>query len=462
MRVTRRLTNGLLVLALGLSPLLMPLPAHAQTFQFTFFWTARELTFTDETVTVTVTNNITNKIGGKGEVIDTYRITLGDQRIEVTEKHEARDYTFVITGTQTMRLEGIDRGFWAGNYGPIMTVTSAPLQAVTEPPAEPTESPVIEPEVVIPPPPTVTETKEIAESVIDAYSAFWIQYGLNEDDYSQDHRVITYKWIKSQYDALIAERKIGKSLTSALAMRSQVRVIEAAYLAGDLQKNPAPRPAPSPTPEPSPEPSPEPTPEPSPEPQPEPTPVPEPQTSSPAPIVPTPLPSLPEAPKPVEPSPQPPIIEPAPKPVPPVVSSSPEPTASPEPVLPTPEPTPLPGPSTESPQPVTPPTRLPLPTPSPVLTETPLAPPVIIAPDQTTESEEIAQSSSTSSEVIEVPEETEPETVSGAVQAISAVISAFATAGLDMTPEEREKAQGVVIPSVIAAQVATLAMRRIK
>lgn len=441
--MARRLTNSLLAVGLGFSPLAFALPAHADTFQFTYYWTSREFTFTDQSVTVTVTNNITNKIGGNGEVIDTYRITLGNQVIEVTEKHDARDYTFNITGTQTLRLEGIDRGFWAGYYGPIMTVTATQSQPVIEPPsASPeisespvvTESPVIEP--TLPPPPTATETKEIAETVIDSYAAFWAKYGLDEADYSRDPRVVTYKWIRSQYDALIAERKISKSLTTALAMRSQVTLIESAYLAGDLKKNPAPKP--EPTPEPTP------TPEPSPEPEPKPTPV-------------------------VTPSPEPTPIQPTP-----TQSSSPEPTATPEPVLPTPtpEPTPSPEPSTESPSPVTPPTQLPIPQPKPELPAVSLTPPSEPSQPQPTESEQVETPISTSSPVIEVPEETQSDSVSAAAQVIGAVgeaigqvVEVFATAGLDMTPEQREEAQDIVVASIIVSQVASaasVAVRKIK
>ena len=45
-------------------------------------------------------------------------------------------------------------------------------------------------------------------------------------------------------------------------------------------------------------------------------------------------------------------------------------------------------------------------------------------------------------------------------EALSAVINAFQSAGLDMTEEERERAQSVVIPSVMVALVATTSMIR--
>jgi hypothetical protein len=395
---------------------------QSETFQFTFFWTAREFTFTDTRVVVTVTNNITNKIGGNGEVIDTYRITLGDQRIEVTEKHDARDYIFDIVGTQTIRLEGIDRGFWAGDWGPIMTVTQEVVVA-PEPSPEPTPEPtpeevtpsvseaVTEPPIeVAPPQPSAAEVKEIAEDVLAEYDAFWARHGISEADYSQARQVITFNWAKAQYLQLISEGKRTKATIAALSMQSQIKVIERDYLAGRLMPNPAVLP--------------------------EPAPAPEVQTSSPEPIVPEPLPTPPVETNPEEtsqPTPTPSVPEPQP-------SVEPRPTLPIAPERPT---------TTQSPAPL-----------APVVTESPQV-------SQSESSEVTSESSSVSEEIVEVPEASESDSVSEAVptspqEAIGAVISLFATAGLDMTPEQREAAQGVVVPSVIAAQVATLAMRRIK
>ena len=136
--------RALAALALAFAPLFFSSPAQAQplvngnTIQFTYYWGSYERTFTDTNVVIVVTNNITNKIGGNGEVIDTYRITVGDQVIERTEKHDALTYSFQIIGTQTIRLEGIDRGFWGGYYGPIMEILEA------EPISTPSESPQVE------------------------------------------------------------------------------------------------------------------------------------------------------------------------------------------------------------------------------------------------------------------------------------------------------------------------------
>ena len=247
-----------------------------------------------------------------------------------------------------------------------------------------------------------SEVREIAEDVLADYDAFWSRHGINEADYSQARQVITFNWAKGQYLQLIAEGKRTKATVAAMSMKSQLAVIERDYLAGRLMSNPAPKP--------------------------EPTPVPEPQTSSPAPITPEPSPTQSEETTPeVTSSPIPPVVE----------------------ILPSPAPPSLPKPEQ------TPPTIKPEPS---------LSEPV----SQSESSEVISASPSISEEVVEIPEASQSDSVSATVSAtgieetIGAVISIFATAGLDMTPEQREKAQGVIVPSVIAAQIATLAMRRIK
>ena len=91
--------RGLIALLLAFG-WLFSTPAHAtplvtgDRIQFSYTWGSVTRTFTDSLVTVTVTNDITNKIGYGGEVIDTYRITFGDQVIEVTETPGPRDYNF--------------------------------------------------------------------------------------------------------------------------------------------------------------------------------------------------------------------------------------------------------------------------------------------------------------------------------------------------------------------------------
>jgi hypothetical protein len=176
----------------------------------------------------------------------------------------------------------------------------------------------------------------------------------------------------------------------------------------------------------------------------------------------------------VEPQPEPVIIQPEPEPV----TETPEP----DPIVEAPtESDPVETPSSESPQleptpetasPQVPTASQPLP-PQTIAPEKPeqpstnLPPVVSILPetpsqDKPSESEEIETPPSVTEETAQEPEATISPAVSNPVEAVAAVISVFANAGLDMTPEQREKAQGVVVPSVIAAQVATLAMRRIK
>ena len=129
-----RLVGAILLATWPLStPAFADVRQDGNLIQFSYQWGRVEQTFTDATVTVTVTNNITNKIGWNGEVIDTYRITLGDQVIQVAEKHDARVYTFEITGTQTLILEGIDNGYWGGFYGPIMQIDSVALTPIVLP-----------------------------------------------------------------------------------------------------------------------------------------------------------------------------------------------------------------------------------------------------------------------------------------------------------------------------------------
>jgi hypothetical protein len=130
-----------------------------------------------------------------------------------------------------------------------------------------------------------------------------------------------------------------------------------------------------------------------------------------------------------EPEPVTPVapIEPTPEPV------TPEPTPEPSP-----EPTPQPEPSPQEPvmpvKPITPPGVI---TPSPEPVEPPTSP--------------------TEPEISpEVPVQEEM----NIVEVLGAVVNAFATAGLDMTPEERKQAQSVVIPSVMVALVATSSMIR--
>ena len=157
---------------------------------------------------------------------------------------------------------------------------------------------------------------------------------------------------------------------------------------------------PSPTPSPTDLPSLEPTPTPTQEPQPEPIPT-----------------SIEPIPVPVEPTMLP--IEPTPIPTP-----EPEPTQQPTPEIATPEPTAEPSPTPIEPSPV----------PSPIPS---------LNPEAVT---------------LEVP--TQLLAIPG-FEALAASVEAIMNIGSDMTPNQREESQSVVIGAVLVGQIAT-SIRRIK
>jgi hypothetical protein len=172
------------------------------------------------------------------------------------------------------------------------------------------------------------------------------------------------------------------------------------------------------------------------------------------PVIPTPEPS----PTPtVEPSPEP-TVEPSPTPT--ETVAEPTPSPSQESVVPVPpEPTPSPSESVQEvvqePVPVEPepsPTPTVTPTPELVPEETPEPQPTIAIAAPVSPVEEFL------AEVdIELP--TYLESVPGAVQ-IAAAAEAIMAIGSDMTPEQREESQGVVVAAVIVGQLAQV--RRLK
>lgn len=342
-----RLVGALLLATWPLStPAFADVRQDANLIQFSYQWGRVEQTFTDASVTITVTNNITNKIGWNGEVIDTYRITLGDQIIEVTEKHDARVYTFEITGTQTLILEGIDNGYWGGFYGPIMQIDSVALTPIVLPV---TDSPTVSAE-------PQTQSSESPAS--------------------------------------------GSAATES-----------------------------QPLPLPSPEPIAQPTSEPSPNPEPsQPTPLPTPEPSS----------------EPTEDLP----------------TKSPESEQTQSPTLSEPIPTPT---STQSES-------------APIVPETtspePQVLPIIVPSPQSSE-EPSEEPTSPATQAAQIAEETESATVSSTIQtavteaigaaleAVGELVEVFASAGLDMTAEQREEAQTVVVSTIMTSQVA-VGIRKIK
>jgi hypothetical protein len=429
--------------------------------QFSYSWGRVEQTFTDSLVTVTVTNNITNKIGGNGEVIDTYRISLGAEVIQKTEKHDAVSYSFTITGSQTLVLEGIDNGFWAGYYGPTMTITSEPLTPAVEPL---TESPSVSATVSE----TVTESATISESVTISPILWDFVTDENSELYAQAPSGQVFSGVVARYvsketecgidvSEVVAATLVGtssgtipatndlfgdpcpgeyKKLLVSVQYSSAIMIppSESAPAVAQTESSLSQASTQSPSPEPTPQAQSTPEPQPSPQPTYEPLPSP---TSEP--ILPQPTPT---------------------------VEPSPEPTATVPSQSPTPEPTPRPTASAETPtqsaEPTVPPA---LPSTSP---EAQLQP--IISPTPVQSSEPPYEEPTVpATQAPEVSEETESKTVSGtietaftetigaAVVAVGELVEAFQSAGLDMTPEQREEAQDVVISTIIVSQVASTA-----
>jgi len=421
-----RLVGALLLAFWPLSqPALADVRQDGNLIQFSYTWGRVEQTYTDSLVTVTVTNNISNKIGGNGEVIDTYRISLGAEVIQKTEKHDARDYTFTITGTQTLVLEGIDNGFWGGFYGPVMQVTSTPLQPVTESPSvSPTVSPILwdyvvnEGEVLS----AEAPSGQVFSSVVARYVAHDSDCGLDVSE------IVSAALVGSSSGTIPATnetfgdpcpgeyKKLVVSAQYASAMITSPTTSPLTESATPTTSSEAVS-IPTPTAEPSPEPAP--SPEPS---QPEPTPTP-------------------------EPSPEPTASSP---------TKSPEPEQTQSPTLSEPIPTPTPTqsesepvvPKTTSPEPSVPPIIVP----SPQSSEEPSEEPTSPAP-QAPEVTEETQSESVSGTI----ETAVAETIGAAVEAVGELVEAFQSAGLDMTPEQREEAQDVVVSTIIVSQVASTA-----
>jgi hypothetical protein len=396
-----------------------------------------------------VVNDITNKIGGNGEVVDTYRITFGNQVIEVTEKHGARDYVFTITESQTLTLEGIDRGFWAGFYGPIMTIAATPI-------AQPIEPITLSPETQ-----SATTSDETTESPYLIWDYSIDEGGLftAEAPAGKVFSSVVARYVAHEGDCgldvseIVGAVLIGTSSGTIPADNGSFgdpcpgwykKLVVSVQYASAMFTNPTTSPLTEsavPTTSPEVTPTPQPTPEPSPEPAPSPEPIP-------------PQPS----PEPVQPQPTP---EPTPLET---------PTASSQTQSPEPEPTQSPTTPSEiaTQSPVTP-----LPTPPVTTTLEPLPQP-IIEPSPIQSSEVISEEpTTTTAEVTQVPEETFGNSLSEAIQAsvtqaigavteaVGELVEAFATAGLDMTPEQREEAQNVVVSTVMTSQVAA-GIRRIK
>jgi hypothetical protein len=177
-------------------------------------------------------------------------------------------------------------------------------------------------------------------------------------------------------------------------------------------------------------------------------PAPTPSSFTEPPVIPTPEPS-PEPSMPVElPTPTP-LDTPTPTPSPIIEATqtpepTPEPTASPEPsVSPLPEATPTPAPSVSEVAAV------------PVVEPTPIAPDLVPNSEPTELAQESVQESV---QVITLEAPSALANIPG-ITAVFAAAEAFMNIGSDMTDEEREQSQSVVVAAVIVGQ---LAMRKTK
>jgi hypothetical protein len=189
-------------------------------------------------------------------------------------------------------------------------------------------------------------------------------------------------------------------------------------------------------------------------------PAPTPSSFEEPPVIPTPEPTLEPSPEPipsVEPS-----LNPEPTPIPepsqsesPSIEPTPEPTPSPEPVvIPVPEPTPSPEPSVPDVEPV--PVVEPTPTPSESAQELVQVSPEPVAPDLVPDLVPAPEPVNEQVVILEVPSALA--SVPGIVALFQAA-EAFMNIGSDMTDEQREESQSVVVAAVIVTQ---LAMRKSK
>jgi hypothetical protein len=204
-------------------------------------------------------------------------------------------------------------------------------------------------------------------------------------------------------------------------------------------------------------------------------PAPTPSSFTEPPVIPTPEPTLEPTPEIVEPTPvatqtpepEPtasvvPSLNPEPTPIPepsqsesPSIEPTPEPTPSPEPVvIPVPEPTPSPEPSVPDVEPV--PVVEPTPTPSESAQELVQVSPEPVAPDLVPDLVPAPEPVNEQVVILEVPSALA--SVPGIVALFEAA-EAFMNIGSDMTDEQREESQSVVVAAVIVTQ---LAMRKSK
>jgi len=259
------------------------------------------------TLTITIDNTIANRIGAGNPIPDTWSVTVNGQ-VFSGDVAEVATVTVPVSGTIELVVSGIDRGFWAGWYGPIF---SAPVLSSPELTPEPNwwSGEIWE---------GGDETFTAPEGFVIGSIQAW--YGSPTDpNCGADVSTTLTSIVAGQTSAVVSlsNGTFGDPCGGVV----KVTRYSVTYVASSPQ--PSPEPTPQPSPEPTLEPAPEPAPEPVPTPEPSPTSEPEP-APEPAPEPPTPAPS-PE-PEPPAPAPEPPVVEPEP----PVVEPEP-PVAEPEP-----------------------------------------------------------------------------------------------------------------------------------
>lgn len=450
---------------------------------------------------VSVDNSITNKIGGNGEVFDSYSLQMQivDAGVivdtvsysESATKHTAdvRRLTSNYSGhadSVNITLSGIDNGFWGGYYGPIMcgpaltltsssqtTTSSTPAPSIQETPVsesspsptaptEPSQSPTPQdtpsPEASSTPTPTAPsnliygtadEGWSLTLTAPEGYKFTGVQfasYGVPDNYTAQwcDSPVSVQKvseaFIGQTTGTISADNGVFGDPCGGTYKRLSVILTYEAIV-------PIVVPAPEPTPEP--------------------TPTPVPPVEPPV-IIPEPT---------IEPTPEPteePTVEPTPEPEP---SSTTEPSPTPEPSEePTVEPTP------DEPEP----------TPEPEPSSTPEEPTAVLEelatvedPHDLTEAQ-VEQLVEAAEEVLATAEQGSPEyeqalealavaavaddpqidpalaaipLLGGAAEAVLETFNALGNVGADMAPAVREEAEKTVIASVIAAGAAVNAVQ---
>lgn len=89
------------------------------------------------TLSLTINNTISNRIGWGEPLPDTWSVTINGQ-VFAGNAVEITTLTIPVSGQVEILISGIDRGFWAGWYGPIFSapVISSPIPEPTLPVSE--------------------------------------------------------------------------------------------------------------------------------------------------------------------------------------------------------------------------------------------------------------------------------------------------------------------------------------